>query len=203
MAKIAAMAGPPDPTDVLIYQHVRVVIGIILGLSVTRLIAGVARFIQHPQRHELWWPHLGWVAWALLNVVTFWWWEFRLIHVDWSFAIYGFVLFYAAMYYLLASLLFPDDLGDYANFKAYFLSRRAWFFGLLALTELLDVVDTWIKGSEHLSALGPAYVIRIAGFLVLCAVAARTRNGRLHGLYVLLALAYELSFFSRYFGTVA
>ena len=194
---------PPPPTDVNQYQHVRVLIGIILGLSVTRLIAGVARFIQHPERHELWWPHLGWVAWALLNVVTFWWWEFRLSYLHWTFAIYGFVLFYASMYYLLSSLLFPDDLGDYGNFRSYFLSRRLWFFGILAFTELLDVVDTWIKGSEHLSALGLAYVVRIAGFMVLCALAARTRNGRLQGLYVILALAYELSFFGRYFGELS
>ena len=38
--------------------------------------------------------------------------------------------------------------------------------------------------------------------MLLCAVAARTRDGRLHSLYVLLALAYQLSFFSRYYGTV-
>jgi hypothetical protein len=196
------MAASPPTTDVLLYQHVRTLIAIILGLSVTRLIAGVARFIQHPKRHQLWWPHLGWVAWALLNVVTFWWWEFRLSQVHWTFAIYGFVLFYAAMYYLLASLLFPDDLGEFADFKAYFLSRRLWFFGLLALTELLDVVDTWIKGDEHLAALGPAYIARIAGFMVLCVIGARTRSGRLHGLCVALALAYELSFFGRYFATM-
>ena len=197
------MAVPPVPSDIALFQHVRVLIGIILGLSVTRLIAGVARFIQHPDRHELWWPHLGWVAWALLNVVTFWWWEFRLSQLEhWTFSLYGFVLFYAAMYYLLSSLLFPDDLGDYGNFRAYFLSRRYWFFGLLALTELLDVVDTWIKGAEHVSALGPAYVVRIVGFLVLCAFAARTRNGRLHGAFVIVALIYELSFFTRYYGTI-
>ena len=197
------MAAPPALSDIALFQHVRVLIGIILGLSVTRLIAGVARFIQHPERHELWWPHLGWVAWALLNVVTFWWWEFRLSQLEhWTFALYGFLLVYAAMYYLLSSLLFPDDLGDYGNFQSYFLSRRLWFFGILALTELLDVVDTWIKGAEHLSALGPAYVIRIAGFLVLCVFAARTRNSWLQGLYVILALLYELSFFGRYFGTI-
>jgi hypothetical protein len=140
------------------------------------------------------------VAWTLLNVVSFWWLEFQFTYPRWTFATFGFVLFYAAMYYLLSSILFPDDLGEHETFKAYFLSRRYWFFGLLALSELLDVVDTWIKGAEHLSALAPAYVIRISGFMVLCVLAARSRSTRVHGVLVILALAYELSFFGRYFG---
>jgi hypothetical protein len=31
-----------------LYLHVRVLIGILLGLSVVRLVGGVARFVQHP-----------------------------------------------------------------------------------------------------------------------------------------------------------
>jgi len=45
--------------------------------------------------------------------------------------------------------------------------------------------------------LGPEYWIRIGGFLVFCAVAAKTRNATFHGLFVLGALVFEASFFSR------
>src|SRR5258708_7224844 len=77
--------------DVDLYLHVRVLISMILGLSVARLIGGVAGFIQHPGRDRVWPVHLGWVAWALLNVVTLWWWEFRLSLVaHWTFALYLF-----------------------------------------------------------------------------------------------------------------
>ena len=120
----------PQP-DVDLYLHVRVLISIILGLSVTRLVSGVARFVQHPDRHRIWWIHLGWVGWALLNVITFWWWEFRLsLIVHWSYALYFFVCLYASMYYFLSVLLFPDDLQGYDGFEDYFLSRRVWFFRL-------------------------------------------------------------------------
>ena len=30
-----------------LYLHVRVIIGIVLGMSITRLLSGVARFVQH------------------------------------------------------------------------------------------------------------------------------------------------------------
>ena len=77
------------PANVDLYLHVRVLIALILGLSVTRLVSGVAALISIPAVHRIWSVHLGWVAWALLNVVTFWWWEFRLSFVQhWTFASY-------------------------------------------------------------------------------------------------------------------
>ena len=63
--------------DIDLYLHVRVLISMILGLSVTRLVGGVASLI-HPTPHRVSFIHLGWVAWVLLNVLGFWWWEFRL-----------------------------------------------------------------------------------------------------------------------------
>ena len=82
MAQSAAL-----PANVDLYLHVRVLIGIILGLSVTRLVSGIAALVAHPGRHQIWPVHLGWVAWALVNVVTFWWWEFRLSFIPhWTLA---------------------------------------------------------------------------------------------------------------------
>ena len=198
MTQTAALTGNVD-----LYLHVRVLVAIILGLSVTRLISGVATLIQHPGRTPIWSVHLGWVAWGLLNVVTFWWWEFRLSFVQqWTFSLYAFVCVYASMYYFLSALLFPLDLDDYQGYQDYFLDRRRWFFGFIALTEALDVVDTLIKGEQHLRSLGPEYLPRIAVFVLMCAVAAITRNPRFHKLFVFAAIIYEISFFGRYYGTL-
>jgi hypothetical protein len=183
-----------------LYLHVRVLIGILLGLSVVRLVGGVAGFVQHPGRYRISFLHLGWVAWALLNVVTFWWWEFSLSRIpEWNFGIYFFVCVYASMYFFLSVLLFPDDLRGYEGYQDYFLSRRIWFFGFVALTELLDVVDTWIKGTEHLQSLGLEYLILIVSFLVLCGIAAATRNVVFHFIFIFIALLYETSFFVRHY----
>jgi hypothetical protein len=45
-AQTAGLTGNVD-----LYLHVRVLVAIILGLSVTRLISGVATLIQHPGRY--------------------------------------------------------------------------------------------------------------------------------------------------------
>jgi hypothetical protein len=198
MAQGAGSLGNAD-----LYLHVRVLIGIILGLSVTRLVSGVAALVQHPTRYRIWPVHLGWVTWALLNVVTFWWWEFRLSQIpQWTFGLYFFVCVYAAMYFFLSALLFPQDLEDYTGYRDYFLSRRRWFFAFAALTEALDVVDTWIKGDAHFQSFGPEYLASIGIFIVLCGVASMTRNTKFHMLFVSAAVIYEVSFFVRHFGTL-
>jgi hypothetical protein len=190
--------------DVDLYLHVRVLLSIILGLGVTRLVAGVASFIQHPTRHQVSLIHLGWVAWALLNIITFWWWEFRLSQVGhWNFALYFFIFVYASMYYFLSVLLFPDDIEGYTGYQDYFLSRRVWFFGFVALTEALDVVDSWIKGPEHFRSLGPEYFVLIGGFVVACAVAARTRSLIFHALFLIVVFLYQGTFFVWHFSNLS
>ncbi len=64
-----------------IYLHVRVMVGIIVGLIVARLLTGMARFIQHPKLYRIYFVHLGWAFTILLSVIHFWWWEFRLEEV--------------------------------------------------------------------------------------------------------------------------
>jgi hypothetical protein len=72
----------------------------------------------------------------------------------------------------------------------------------VAFTEALDVIDTLIKGEEHLRSLGPEYLVRIGAFILMCAAAATTRNPRLHALFAFGGVAYEISFFGRHFGTL-
>ena len=55
------------------------------------------------------------------------------------------------------------------GYQDYFLSRRRWFFGFAALTEALDVVDTLIKGEDHLRSLGLEYLLANGAFILVCA----------------------------------
>jgi hypothetical protein len=185
-----------------LYQHIRVVISIILGLCITKLLSGVARFIQHPKRTNVSFIHLGWVFSLLLWVIHFWWWEFRLSTLPrWTFEIYFFVFFYASLFYLLSSLLFPEYLTDYKNYEEYFLSRRKWFFGLLALTMLADVVDTELKGAAYVQSFGIEFPLRIAGYLVLCTIGIFVANRRVQLTLVAISFIYQLSYILRLYKT--
>jgi hypothetical protein len=108
------------------------------------------------------------------------------------------VFAYASMYFLLAAMLFPDGVESHAGYDDLFMARRGWFFGLVALTLLMDVADTWIKGTEHLQSLGPAYLIRIGALVIMCVIAARTRNLLFHRIFAVAALVYEAGFIAYY-----
>lgn len=193
------MATAPISAD--FYLHVRVIIGLVVGLSITRALSGFSGLVQHPGRRKLYPVHLAWAVSILLSAVHFWWWEFRLSGVSWTFELYAFVLAYASLYYFLTCLLFPDDLADYGGFEDFFMSRRKWFFGLLALTFLADIVDTAIKGQDYLAHLGWEYPIRCAVYVALCAVAIATRNKRFHAAFAIINLIYQVSFILRLYNT--
>jgi hypothetical protein len=183
-----------------IYVHVRILIGIIMGLSVGRLLTGVARFIQHPGQ-KVYLVHLGWVFFLFFTVINFWWWEFQLSSLQqWSFAVYLFVIFYAMLFFLLCTLLFPDDMREYSGFDDYFHSRRQWFFALLAVTFVVDVADTFLKGPEHFGSFGVEYPARIVAFVALCIVAMFVRNEWFQRLFVAFAVVYQVAWgFREYF----
>ena len=75
------------------FIHVRIIIGIVTGLTVTRLLTGLARFVQHPVRDRIYLAHLAWAFFLLLAIVHFWWFEFGLQRIGvWTFEIYLFVI---------------------------------------------------------------------------------------------------------------
>lgn len=178
-----------------VYLHIRVVLSIILGLSITTLLRGLAGIIEHPQRRGWSWIHLCWVVWALISVVTFWWWEFRLGEVrQWTFELYLFVIAYCAAWYLLCVLLFPDDVREFGSYENYLLQRRGGFFGMLALVTLLDLVDTAIKGHSRWQMLGDAYWVHTVVMLAIAGLGIALRQRRAHLALALIALIYQASY---------
>jgi len=189
------------PTD--IFLHIRVVMGIVLGMGIARLLNGVANFIQHPGRYKLYFVHLAWVAWVLLMLVHFWWWEFWLqIIPAWTFAIYAFLIGYTILLFLLCALLFPDNIAEYSGYEEFFISRRRWFFGIMACVFVFDLVDTLLKGNAHFQMFGNEYLIRVPLCLALCVIAMITANRRYHAAFVIGSLAYESSWIWRMFNTL-
>lgn len=194
----------PDAASMAtVYLHVRVLLGMIVGLGLTHLLRHFARIVERPQRGKIYWVHLLWVSFMFSYLVLFWWWEFRLGHlVHWSFNLYFFVTLYALLLYLLCSLVFPENLDGYSGYRDYFYDRRHWFFGLLALVFAIDFIDTWIKGPAYFRSFGPEYVFRNLAYIAGCAVAVVTRNPRYHGGFAILALLYQASWIAREFETL-
>lgn len=186
-----------------IFQHVRMIMGMVLGLSITRLLTGLVRIIQHPGQNRIYPVHIGWVITMLITLIHFWWWEFWLVDVQkWTFEIYLFLIVYAILLFFLSAFLFPDSISDYTGYEDFFLSRRKWFFAIFGMTVVFDLIDTLIKGQAHYTMFAMEYWFRIPAYLMLCGLAIYTSNRRFHLGFVIFGLMYEGSWILRHFNTL-
>ena len=190
----------PDPA---VFLHLRVAIGMVVSLAIASVLTGMARFVQHPGRHKPDWIHLAWALSMLLSMLHFWWWEYRLGALHWRFELYLFVMGFAILYYLMCAVLFPSDIAEYGGYRDYFMSRRRWFFGLLAISIVFDAVDSLLKGRQYFADFGAEYPLRIAVYLVLAGIAAYTASRRFHAGLAAGNLVYQLSWILRSFDVLA
>jgi hypothetical protein len=95
--------------------------------------------------------------------------------------------------------LYPDDLVDYTGYEDYFYSRKNWFFAILAISFIADMIDTAIKGGNYFLYNQSEYYIRIATHVALCLVAIKVHNKILHTVLAILFIVYELSYILRLF----
>lgn len=197
---MSAAAAGVDPD---VFVHVRVLVGMVVSLGLARVLAGLVAFVQHPKGPRPYWIHLVWSVAMLLALVHFWWWEYRLAQLPaWHFHTYLFVVCYAILYFILCALLFPNNVDEYGGWREYYYSRRTWFFALLALSFLVDIVDTVIKGPFRLSELGFEYPVRAVVVILLCAIAILVRNPRFHAAFAVANMGYQVSWAVRIFDTV-
>ena len=80
---------------------------------------------------------------------------------------------------------------------------RAWLFGLVGLTYVVDLIDSLMKGQTYFMSLGMEYLIVSLVQLSLCVAAMLTSNERYHAAFAVAMLAYQLSWAFRMFETVA
>lgn len=193
----------PAYSPVELFPHVRIVMGMVVGLGITKLLTGLATFIQHPGRTRPYPVHLLWVFTLLLELVHFWWWQYALYGVtNWTFSLFAFVIGYAIILYFMCALLFPDKIDEYNGYEGYFISRRRWFFALFASTFIIDILDSALKGPDYLSRYGYEYFIQVPVGIAACAIAMWTTNRRYHMAFVTIHLAYQIWWIVRLFYTV-
>lgn len=176
-----------------IFVHIRIIIGMILGLSVARLVSGSTRFIQHPGKDKIYPVHFGWVICIFLFILHFWWFEFALSQIKvWTFTLYFLLISYSIIFVMLAAMLFPDQLTEYQGFKDYFQRRKKGFYILLLALFTIDSLDTLIKGKQYYDHYGILYPIRQTLLIAGAIGGLIFRSERYDTIYVFTALASQV-----------
>ncbi len=121
-----------------IFEVVFSLTGLVLGLALVSVLSGLAKIMR--ARCEL---RTGWLTpllgiWLLLDVTSFWGmaWEIRdLMPSVWPSLGVGLML--TSLYYLAASLVFPEDLKIEPDLDQYFWRNRRTVFGLVLACNLI------------------------------------------------------------------
>jgi hypothetical protein len=134
------------------FQHVMVLTSIILGLGITNLLLGLSaaieRFTETSRPLRFSWATAFWLAYLFLLMVLFGWWEFRLVAIlkHWTLWNYFLIISYAVVLFLMVALLIPKDWDRVDDLNEYFLAKRRWFYSVLALSQVIDLMDSYMKG---------------------------------------------------------
>jgi hypothetical protein len=181
------------------FQHVMVLTSIIIGLGITYILIGVGSVIERITGHgaplRLSWPHAVWLFTLFVWMVSFWWWEFRLLTLlkSWTLAHYFFIITYAVLLFLLAVLLLPRDWAATDSLDDYFLSKRRWFYPLYLIATFADIVDAWLKGGwPYIQANGVSAFVYWAAAIPVCVVGVRSKNIRIHSFMAIIVCVLQL-----------
>jgi len=186
------------------FEYVMVLVSIIIGLGIAHMLLGVSdiidRFMRGKERLELSLAHAAWLVSVFGWLILFWWWEYRFSTRvgDWTVGLYFFLVLYAVVLFLLSASLIPRTLDGINSLKAYFLERRAWFYGLYMFASVIDLVDSYLKGGfdYFVESVGLAGWVFTMLALPVGAIGIKTRNMTFHnwvGVFFMI-MQYVLGF---------
>ncbi|MBV9991942.1 MAG: hypothetical protein JOZ72_11695 [Alphaproteobacteria bacterium] len=143
-----------------IFEHVMVLLSLILSLGIASLLIGVARLAQEWRRVVFSWPHALWTVLIFFNQILFWLYAFTFRHLPQT-SLVGVALALGLVIsvFLQGALVTPyiHDEGP-IDLKAFHQSHRFQYLGAIVVYELLVLAY-----SAHISTL---MTISVLSFVV-------------------------------------
>lgn len=139
-----------------IFEHLSVLLSLILSLGIASLLLGVARLCQEWRRVVFSWPHALWTFAIFLTQILFWLYAFNYRNFGKT-SVMGLVMPIALVIavFLQGALVTPSiaEVGP-INLKAFHDSHRFQYLGAVIVYYALFEFYTW-----HLSALVPMQAV--------------------------------------------
>ncbi|MBN8483073.1 MAG: hypothetical protein J0L88_15915 [Xanthomonadales bacterium] len=182
------------------FNHLSVLLSIILGLAITQILLGLRALIHARDRVHGGAPTLIWCIALLLMYAQGWWSLFGLRdHAEWTFAEFAVILAQVTLQYLLAAIVLPEvPAHDAVDLRRHYAAQQRWFFGLaIAMTATSLLKDVVFEGRLPDGANLAFHL----GFIVACAIAGSVRSARyalFNAIVVAIVLgAYIFALFAR------
>lgn len=117
--------------------------GLLLGLALAEGLGGLSRALKASHKVRIGWATALLGVFVSCDVVTFWMygWAFReLLPLNWQVLFGGFVV--TAVYYVAASLIFPDDFEEWGDLDRYFDKQYRKVLGAVLLCNVALMATT-------------------------------------------------------------
>ena len=169
--------------------------GLLLGLSVAAIATGAATAVQKRKQIRIGWLTPLLALFVALDIASFWdaaWTNFR--HLPFSYGLLVAGLAIALVYFIAASLVFPNEIEEGQSLDDHFWSNKTIVLALLIVANLLGVGAMLGAnlGRENGIALMLGYAVNGALYVLLVGLAAIARRRTLFaiaiGLHVLIYL---------------
>ena len=169
-----------------LFEFIMVLVSIIIGMSITELLAGMADTITRKNSRTFSWIHVLLSIGLLIASIQIWWefWDFSTI-TEWSFLNLLLMLLPPVFLYLIARIInpgreFSGSLDDY-----YFLTAgRIWV--LIGLAVIIgNSFRSMINDESRLFIVDNLSAIPI---LAICLVLAISKNRLIHQLFMILII---------------
>ena len=130
------------------FEHIAVLISIVIGLGITHLLMNVYQLVQARGRVRMYWLPVAWTCVIFMAMVEWWWYlyDLRGKTAGWNFFFFLFVLMSPVAQFMAAAFVLPEPKEhDVVDLRAYYYDSRAYFFLMLAASPALDAVRRAIE----------------------------------------------------------
>ena len=128
---------------------------IVLGLSLVEVLTGFARALKRRRAVHLGWLTLLLAIFVMLDLTSFWQWLWagrRVINPGYGILTVG--LLVSGLYYLAASIVFPSEFGDRADFDEHYMEHHRQVLGAILICNLITnipiIVMRWEEAPPRL-----------------------------------------------------
>ena len=130
------------------FEFIFSLFGLLLGLALAEGLSGLSRSIKASHAVRIGWPTALLGIFVSCDVVTFWMygWAMRdALPLNWPVLFGGFVV--TGVYYVSASLIFPDDPEGWGNLDGHFDKHRRKVLGGVALCNVALIASVIALGA--------------------------------------------------------
>lgn len=170
------------------FSYITALISILIGITLTQLLTQFGVLMQYRKQIKIDILPTLWAIFMFLLLVLGW---AKFMHFqaykDWSFLQYLLTVLTPVCYYLMATVILPDDIKGENSMRQHFLNNRIWFFSLATLTPLIDLIVLSTREPLDWQSISTAL---IASGLFLSGIVFKNRKFQLVLVKVMLLLLF-------------